>query len=635
MKKYVNVTFFLFLQLVSAQNTKEIDSLIRVTLYEKSDSLKTVLYQKISKKYIPISFDSAYKYAVKSVDLAKKIAVKETIVESYIKLAWVYDDYSKLDLAISYYLKALKLAKEENNTTQLIRVYNHLGIAYFNKGNYDKSVRYLFNSLENAEKENDSVRASNAYNNIGYIFERQEKYDKALNFYIKSLKIRENMGSSANLFPALYNIASTSFRNNNFKQGENYLLKALAYCKKKKDTISIASSYSYLAVAYANENEMDKALSYLKQTSKLLPFVKDKYILGQIYYDFSAVYTKIGIFKQAEKYYFKSIELNKNTRIEYLESSYKELSELYRHHGQYKKALTFYHKYIHLKDSLYTLQKEKTISKIEKQYETAKKEQQINQLKSSIKQQNLFWFWVSALSILLAVLFIFFIYFYKKRSNELARKNQQINKALSEKEVLFKEVHHRVKNNLQVVSSILALQGRYLKDPNAIEAIKDSQNRISAISLIHQKLYVRESITAIRVEDYINDLVDNIIQTLKIDADKIIYTATIENLLLEVATVTPIGLILNELIINSIKHNLYKEKLKLHISLHKSEDDLVLIVTDNGKGLSEDFDYQKTDSYGMKLIASLSKKLKADLHFMNKNGLEVTLLIKKYKEIEN
>jgi len=199
---------------------------------------------------------------------------------------------------------------------------------------------------------------------------------------------------------------------------------------------------------------------------------------------------------------------------------------------------------------------------------------------------------------------------------------------------LFKEVHHRVKNNLQIVSSILALQERYLKDPNAIKAIMDSQNRIAAISLIHQKLYSKESITAISVKDYIDDLVDSIIQALKIDADKIVYTSKIENLLLEVASITSIGLILNELVLNSLKHNANEEILNLHIDLYKEKETIVLKVADNGKGLPRDFDYKKSESYGMRMISSLSKKLKADLLFNSNKGLEVTLIIKKYKEIE-
>jgi len=243
--------------------------------------------------------------------------------------------------------------------------------------------------------------------------------------------------------------------------------------------------------------------------------------------------------------------------------------------------------------------------------------------------------------LLVGLLFLFYRFQMEKKLNrrelfrlqEVAKKNIIINKTLAEKEVLFKEIHHRVKNNLQVISSILSLQERYLKNPKAIAAIRDSQHRIDAISLIHQKLYTDENITAIKIKDYIDDLAFSIIDSLETGGKKVKYSSSIENILLEVDTVTPIGLILNELIINSIKHNSTTDTLHLQINLNKKEEVLVLIVSDNGTGVPEDFDFTKTDSYGMKLIQSLSKKLKADIKFKNKNGLEVVINIHKFKEV--
>jgi len=251
--------------------------------------------------------------------------------------------------------------------------------------------------------------------------------------------------------------------------------------------------------------------------------------------------------------------------------------------------------------------------------------------------------WAYLIYSLLIASVIFFIYRFQMekklnkrelfRLQEVAKKNIIINKALAEKEVLFKEIHHRVKNNLQVVSSILSLQERYLKNPKAIAAIRDSQSRIQAISLIHQKLYTDESIVAIRIKDYIDDLANGIINSMEMDEEKVKYYSEIENLLLEVDTVTPIGLILNEVIINSIKHNSDIEKLNIEIKLFKKNESIVLSVKDNGKGVDENFDYKKTDSYGMKLIESLSKKLKANIEFINENGLVVKLVIRKFKEV--
>ena len=601
-----------------------------------TDSLKISLYQKISKKYAPVSFDSAYHYGIKSLELAKRRSKPVEIIESYSRIGLAFDYQSKIDSTLFWYNKALKLAKETNNIPQLIKIYNHFGVAYYFDTKYDLSIKNYLQSLEYSKKINDSVGIARAYNNIGLIHEKQGNYKEAIKYDLMALAIKETFKSKELLIPPLTNLSNISIINNDFENGKKYMFRMLRICQEIQDTTLMAVSYSNLAKIYANNNEIAKSDYYLRKTLQLIENIDNKFEYSQLLFDLGGTYAKKNAFNEAEKSYLQSIAISeKLRRKELLEKSYKELSDLYRNNAKYTKALAYYDKYTKVKDSFFTVDKLKSVQEVEAKYKTQKKEQQIQQLKSNIEQQDRFWFWVSILSGLLALFFIFFIYFYKKRSSELAQKNQQINKALSEKEVLFKEIHHRVKNNLQIVSSILTLQGRYLKDPNAIEAINDSQNRIAAISLIHQKLYSKESITAVRVKDYIDDLVDNIIQALNIDADKINYVSHIENLLLDVGSVTPIGLILNELILNSLKHNTNRETLNLQIDLYKNDDTIVLKVSDDGKGLPDDFDYTKAESYGMKMIASLSKKLKADLQFINDNGLTVTILIKKFKEIEN
>jgi two-component sensor histidine kinase len=638
MNRIILILFSLFVCVGSAQTNKEIDSLLRISKTEQSDSTKAVLYQAISKKYAPTSFDTAYLYAKKALTLAEKSGNDNLIIESYKKIGLAYDYQYKIDSTLFWYHKALAIAQENENIPQLIKLYNHIGIAHYYKTAYDESLNNLHKALKYSEQINDSSGIARSYNNIGYIHEKQNNYTEALNYYLKSLKIKELIDSERSIIPSLMNLSNISFRNDDFEGGKNYLLRALAISKKVKDTSFIALNYSYLAISYANNNQLDKSNYYLQKSLSLRDKVNDKYRYGQLLYDLGGTYAKIGAFKEAEKAYLESVEINKTVHPEFLEPSYKELSDLYRTHKKYVQALNYYDKYSKLKDSIYTLKKEKAISTIEAKYDTEKKEKQINLLKSNVKQQEMkkrFWFWISGLSFLLALLFVFFVYSYKKRSDELVTKNQLINKTLTEKETLLKEIHHRVKNNLQVISSILALQIHYLKNPKAIAAIEDSQNRINSISLIHQKLYLKESITAIRIKDYIDDLVFSIINSLHIDSSRVTYKSEIDNLLLEVDTATPIGLILNELIINSLKHNPDKNPLNLYISLHKKENLLVLQVQDNGKGLPKDFDFKNTDSYGMKMIESVSKKLKASIQFYNNNGLQVDIIIKKYKEIDN
>jgi len=636
MKKSYFLFVLFFSAVTFAQTTKQLDSLKNKAFTTKSDSLKTILYNKISKDYAPLSFDSAYHYAKKNLTLAQKTKNEEHLIEAYAVMGLAYDYQSNIDSTLFWYQKALVLAHQQDNIPKLIKIYNHIGVSYFFDTKYDKSIQNYHKSLEYSLQINDSVGIARCYNNIGLIHEKQRNYKEAIQFNLKSLAIKETFSSKAGLIHPLTNLSTISIIQNDFKNGEKYMQRMLAICQELKDTTLIAVSYSNLAKIYAMNGLSKQSGVYLQKTIDLMGNVDDKFEYSQLLFDLAGTFEKSGAFKKAEKSYLEAIHISEKLRKrELLEKAYKELSDLYRKNKRFPKALKYYDKYTQVKDSFFTVDKLRAVSDIEAKYQTQKKEQQINLLKTNIKQQKRFWFWVSSLAGLITLLTFLFFYIYKKRSDELATKNIVINKALLEKETLLKEIHHRVKNNLQVISSILSLQVRYLKNPKAIAAIKDSQNRIEAISLIHQKLYSKESITAIRIKDYIDSLVESIITTLEIEPDNIRYTSNIDNLLLEVDTVTSIGLILNELILNSLKHNFNKDRLNLQITLYKENNSLVLTIKDNGKGIIDNFDFQKTNSYGMKMISSVSKKLKASISFKNENGLSVKLLIKKYKEIEN
>ena len=637
--RYGIVFVFLFYSAVTfANNKSKTDSLLQVAQNTSSDSLACTIYLEISNKYSPESFDSAFYFGQKALKLSVQLNDSNLIIESYKKISLAYDYQYKIDSTLIWYNKALKIALLSNNYRQLIKLYNQIGIAFFYKTQYDKSLENLYNALKYSEQINDSTGIARSCNNIGYISEKQGNSKDALLFFQRALAIGEKINSKRRLIPALYNISKIYFKTNDNKSGMGALFKALSISKEIKDTSFMALSYSYLAISYANNNQLEKSNVYLKESLKYRNKVKDKYLYGQLLYDLGATYAKMNAFDEAEKSYVESIEVNKSVRPELLLKSYKELSDLYRNNSQYKTALEYSDKFIALKDSIYNLEKEKAISTIQAKFETEKKERQINQLKASVQQQKLkrrFWIWVSALILFITLFFIFTLFSYKRRSAELERRNKIIKKTLAERDLLFKEIHHRVKNNLQLVSSILSLQIRYLKNRGAIDAIKASQNRINSISLIHQKLYKNNSITEISVKDYIDDLALSIIDSFGAGLVQVNYSSEIEDLLLEVDTVVPMGLILNELITNSIKHNVHKQELSLNINLEKKDDTLFLSIKDNGKGVSDEFLSHRTDSYGMRMIESLSKKLKATVKFINRNGLVVELSIKKFKEINS
>ena len=236
-------------------------------------------------------------------------------------------------------------------------------------------------------------------------------------------------------------------------------------------------------------------------------------------------------------------------------------------------------------------------------------------------------------------------YRIKKRNNLqleaqqtiINNKNKVLNKLvddkdglLKEKEWLLKEIHHRVKNNLQIVISLLNSQSAYLNDAEALEALRGSQHRMQSISLIHQKLYQSENLAYIDMKEYICDLIEFLKQSF--DIRKNIEINTEVNLIeLDVSQAVPLGLILNEAITNAIKYAFTGlDYGQIIINFFENETGLLtLTIQDNGKGLPQDFDIMNCGSLGMNLIRGLSKQLNGKLLIDSSNGLKLQVTIVK------
>ncbi|GAA0878206.1 hypothetical protein GCM10009119_11740 [Algoriphagus jejuensis] len=205
-----------------------------------------------------------------------------------------------------------------------------------------------------------------------------------------------------------------------------------------------------------------------------------------------------------------------------------------------------------------------------------------------------------------------------------------IKKQADHLEVLIREIHHRVKNNLQVISSLLDLQSLWIKDSQASEAIKESRNRVFSMALIHQNLYKKENFIGIEMNDYIDKLVQNLFQSYKPQENSVVLETDIDPLLLDVEMVIPIGLVLNELISNSLKYAFKgNDHGKLQIALKNSESEILLKVKDNGVGFPFGMNVFTSDSFGYKLVKAFAKKLKAKLEVFNDNGACTLLHIQK------
>jgi len=208
---------------------------------------------------------------------------------------------------------------------------------------------------------------------------------------------------------------------------------------------------------------------------------------------------------------------------------------------------------------------------------------------------------------------------------------EQIKASLKEKEILLREIHHRVKNNMQIISSLLKLQAVYSKEKKYVDIYKESQNRITAMSLIHEKLYQSRDFTKIDLKGYIRDLVTGLVQSYEVNPGRITLNINVEDIPLSINTAIPCGLLINELVSNSLKYAFPEGKPgEIKISLRSiDENKLELIVSDNGVGIPANVDFKKSESWGWRLIMLLAEnQLHGDINLNRNKGTEFQIRFK-------
>jgi two-component sensor histidine kinase len=217
---------------------------------------------------------------------------------------------------------------------------------------------------------------------------------------------------------------------------------------------------------------------------------------------------------------------------------------------------------------------------------------------------------------------------YRRQEREAAleekrrQAEEQIRASLQEKEVLLKEIHHRVKNNLQIISSLLSLQSRHIKYEQALEMFKDSQNRVKSMALIHERLYHSEDLSRIDFAKYTQSLTTHLFQSYGVHSNVVKLKLNVVDVFLGIDTAIPCGLIINELVSNSLKHAFPAGREgSISIALHSDEDNqLTLMVSDTGVGFPKDVDFRNTSSLGLKLVRTLTDQLGGTIELERSGG---------------
>ncbi|WP_289665481.1 sensor histidine kinase [Flavobacterium panacagri] len=575
------------------------------------------------------------------VSLYASLKLEEKRIENYMKITTIYFWGGKINEAKKrLYQNLVDLRKIGFEHQQ----YAETTISYIeaNQFNLKNSLYYAQKSVNRIEETNDYTFADIFYMRLAMVYLGIGHFDDAMKLAQKSIEYgKDNIVNSGSWYKSfITSAASLSIRGQN-KEAITYINSIIKVYPPK-------NTFDQMLVAFALGNCYWELKNYVKAEKYFLEmdFYASKLDSPETFRDVANCYSAIASFYAGRKNlgkatYYTNKVLALSNKYDKNYNSQTLMTALYRIDslkGDFRSALSNYKIFKKLSDSLYSISKNRQIEELKIQYETQNQEHEIkllNQesnlkglaLKKS-KMLNSVSIW-SLVLLLITIGLLYNRYRLKQRNNvklelkekEISKANANLRHLLDEKEWLLKEIHHRVKNNLQTVISLLNSQSAYLENDMALSAIKNSQHRIHSMSLIHQKLYNSENISTINMPNYIKELVEYLRESFSL-GQRIRFEVKIDPLELDVAQAVPLGLILNEAITNSIKYAFPNDQTgMIYITLEaKDEKQYVLTISDNGIGFDPNLNDKKANSFGMSLIRGLSDDIDGNLTMENNNG---------------
>lgn len=560
------------------QEKKKIDSLLQIVGQGKPNTATANAYGELALELLGYDNQQAKKYARKGVQLSEQIKDKKTTAFAFHSMGLSYDYLGIADSAFYYYTKSIALKKELGDADGEASTLLNIGVLYFYQKEYERALNYYQQALELYQKTKNELRVAAALNNMGAIYRIQKKYEKAIEIYQQSYQLKEKSQDLAGMSNALNNLGIVLMYMKQFEKAESYLLRSLALQKKSNSINNLISSYLSIANLYIKMGRLEDGRKSLNQAIKIGDSLDMPHEMIDAYQMYTVIDSTSGDFKSA-------------------------FEHLKRYHQQLGKVIQS--------------DRKKEIDRLETLYQTQEKEREIALNKASIENRNRAIVIFSVISGLLCFLAIWLLWLRRK----LHLSNRQLNQLVVEKENLVKEIHHRVKNNLQVISSLLNMHVRKVQDPDSKKIFDDGVSRIQAMSIIHQNIYHHKNSMQQKPIDYIEKLIQQLYITYQIPEKSIQIHTQIDDIPMDIEKLMGLGLILNELLSNAFKYA-FKHSTQgvIDIKLQKRDDQqLELTVKDDGVGIHPDAT-SSDQSLGMKLIYAFSQKLNGKLSFMQDNG---------------
>lgn len=593
----------------------------------------------------------------RGVDLLRRVAPNSIKFADAVKFLGDLYNVREDDVKAVLYLKEALAVYNRIGYQKIQDIYSLLGAVLNHMGNTSEGIRYLLLASRTAEKFADSsATVVTLYNRMGNVYNGMNQLENSSNAYQKSLALAEHNKDNDAVLLVASNLSWAYIRMNKPQKAISVLNNALKSCPPT-DTARYIILNTTLIEAYLKLNKPKVAYEYYLSIKDIVKEFYTYDFLQANYYNaatklFLAVRDFDNMSASLDKYRIASIKTNSIRDLGGVELMSFKLDSA---RGKPWMAIEHFKKFKLLSDSLNLRNHNKELARFQTEFESEKKDldikdkaEDIRNLKNEgfLQQRALKGERTSRNLLIGGVILLFMLlglaysrYRLKREANaELEKKqiaindqNDSLRSLLYEREWLLKEIHHRVKNNLQIIISLLDSQSVFLTDDGALNVIRESQHRMSCISLVHQKLYQDDNLSGIEMKDYISELIVSMKDSFGIGPD-IRFIQEVEHLMLDVSQAVPLGLILNESITNAIKYAFENTKDGvITIKLNTVDGMIDLLIGDNGCGLPADFDISHINSLGMSLIYGLTKQLGGHLMLTDGPGLRISIKIPRLK----
>jgi two-component sensor histidine kinase len=545
-----------------------------------------------------------------SLKSAKISGIDSLTGDAYVLSGLIYFSEKQFETAITAYQQAIVYYQKQGLKKRLGITYLDLGICEKNLSRWETANYYYFKAAEIFQQLKNDNQLADTYNSIGNCFSSLKRYDKAIEYHKKSLEIRARQHDAQLMAESFNNIGYAYKQNNQSDSALHYLLKSLEAGKAKNDSSSIVLTLQNLGSSFKMKGDLKNAERYILRSLQIAIIYKMEEETARGNLDLAELYLSQGKYQEA----LHSVSITENTAVklgipELLVGAYTVKYDLYQKNAYYKRAL------------YYSNNKNNAISELEIRYQTRQKEKDIatlnlqNKLGQSINRQQKFS--IILLIILTIILLLLFIFAYRSfRIKHTANKRIQ---------TLMRDLHHRVKNNLQILSGLFSMQIDSLTDEDTKNALRENESRLTAMNLIHSKLYLDNITTQIEINEYLTKLLHHIKSSF--GGNQIKLRIEVDQMMIEADKAVAIGLIINELATNAFKYAFDGKAGEIFLSLRQeSKCRLVLILKDTGKGIETD-NLAKKQSFGLKLANLMALQLNSTLNISSDAGASYEMKI--------